>query len=671
MAKKRKASGRPHGQPEVQGVGDADARIKPIQSFEDVADSEDEFHVNRDKILLEDTVGQKGRERWGEEDNILELSDEEVLAFSSHSIDGDEDDEDEGDTEDKPPPPKRARRSSNSDAESQCHEEGGFGGWGASKRDYYNADMIETEQDAAEEEAEARRLQQKRLQGMTEADFGIDENDWLDSGKVGTSQNDGEDKGEEAERGAVIEVLPQLRITEDMGVEERLELLHSRYPEFEPLGKEFIGLQSQHQDLGLSAAAVEGIAKHKNPTLSGQESGKIPGTISSAATIKYQALTAYLGALSMYFALLTSTTDFNRGNPIAMPAGQLREHAVMESLVICRGLWEKVKDMKVPDYGGLVTANGNELAVVEESEEHPPANKGCVVGRSEVKAGRKQKKKMSKTLRAAQAAQAEAEARRAQRVRKTEEGLAELDDLMRPKPQKSALKIDKGPAQAVVDDSDFGEETYLDADEAAEKARKKKSLRFYTSQIIQKSTKRDQAGNDAGGDADLPYRERLRDRQARLNMEAEKRGNKNGKGDNLNIDSDSNDGQVAKDLRADNSEEYYSMVAASSLRRKSAKKALHDAQVAATRGDATIWTEQAIGPNGKRAIGYTIEKNKGLAPKRKKDVRNPRVKKRKKYEDKLKKLSSMRQVYRGGEGRGGYKGELTGIKTGLVRSVKL
>jgi U3 small nucleolar RNA-associated protein 3 len=28
-------------------------------------------------------------------------------------------------------------------------------------------------------------------------------------------------------------------------------------------------------------------------------------------------------------------------------------------------------------------------------------------------------------------------------------------------------------------------------------------------------------------------------------------------------------------------------------------------------------------------------------------------------------------VWKGGEGKGGYKGELTGIKTGLVRGVKL
>ena len=41
------------------------------------------------------------------------------------------------------------------------------------------------------------------------------------------------------------------------------------------------------------------------------------------------------------------------------------------------------------------------------------------------------------------------------------------------------------------------------------------------------------------------------------------------------------------------------------------------------------------------------------------------------YEDKKKKLNSVRAVYKGGEGRGGYKGEMTGIKKGLVKSIKL
>ena len=47
------------------------------------------------------------------------------------------------------------------------------------------------------------------------------------------------------------------------------------------------------------------------------------------------------------------------------------------------------------------------------------------------------------------------------------------------------------------------------------------------------------------------------------------------------------------------------------------------------------------------------------------------MKKRKKFEEKKKKLSSIRPVYKGGEERGGYGGERTGIKPGLVKSVKL
>ncbi|KAK1023983.1 something about silencing protein 10, partial [Friedmanniomyces endolithicus] len=54
-----------------------------------------------------------------------------------------------------------------------------------------------------------------------------------------------------------------------------------------------------------------------------------------------------------------------------------------------------------------------------------------------------------------------------------------------------------------------------------------------------------------------------------------------------------------------------------------------------------------------------------------KEVRNPRVKKRKKYEEKKKKLGSMKAVFKGGEGRGGYGVERTGIKGGLVKSTKL
>lgn len=52
-------------------------------------------------------------------------------------------------------------------------EEEDVEGWGASRKDYYNADTIQTEEDAQMEEQEARHIQQKRLKNMTDADFGM------------------------------------------------------------------------------------------------------------------------------------------------------------------------------------------------------------------------------------------------------------------------------------------------------------------------------------------------------------------------------------------------------------------------------------------------------------------------------------------------------------------
>lgn len=45
-------------------------------------------------------------------------------------------------------------------------------GWGA-KRDYYTTETIESKYDAEAEEEEAKRIQKKRLEKMTAADFGM------------------------------------------------------------------------------------------------------------------------------------------------------------------------------------------------------------------------------------------------------------------------------------------------------------------------------------------------------------------------------------------------------------------------------------------------------------------------------------------------------------------
>ncbi|PLB43784.1 hypothetical protein P170DRAFT_393739 [Aspergillus steynii IBT 23096] len=643
MAKKRKAGGRP-------AARNAPAPEKTKFGMEErFDDSEDEFQTGRDQVLVDEAPDAKRRRKLIEDEQDIQPSDEEIMGYESVDEDDldDDDEADEGgyyeddmDDQDEDILGSKGKRQGGSEDE----DEEGIAAWGSSKKDLYNADQIETEADAFEEEQEAKRLQQKQLEAMDEADFGFDESEWMESGK--------EKEGEEAESGVVTEVLPQAEVSEDLSEEEKLKILKSRYPEFEPLAKDFGELQSVLQELAQAASATE----INDDTLDAPP----------VSVIKFRALSSYLGTIGLYFMLMTSPANGAEGKATALSPADLRAHPVMGSLVKTRKLWEKVKDISTP-----------EPSEVDSEEEQDALDVAPTTTKKtkDAQEPKPKKQKLSKAERAAEKAQAEADARRAERVKKTEANLADLSDLITAPGKKRAVQKTKRSAKE-EDDSDFGDEEALTAREAEEKAKQKRSLRFYTSQLAQKANKRTAAGRDAGGDADLPYRERLRDRQARLNAEAEKRGRQQPQGaEQLGGDSDDEDRRVANELRGQGSgsddDEYYDMIAARTNKRKDDKKARADAYAQAAREGGHVEVQEEIGPDGKRAITYQIEKNKGLAAKRNKDSRNPRVKKRKRFEDKKKKLSSIRQQYKGGEGRGGYGGELTGIKKNLVKSVKL
>ena len=72
MGKKRKASGRPFGYNKPQELNAADSKLR-IKTYEDVADSEDEFHINRDKILLEEGPAQKRQRKLQEEGGVVNI----------------------------------------------------------------------------------------------------------------------------------------------------------------------------------------------------------------------------------------------------------------------------------------------------------------------------------------------------------------------------------------------------------------------------------------------------------------------------------------------------------------------------------------------------------------------------------------------------------------------
>ncbi|CAN9167214.1 unnamed protein product [Alternaria alternata] len=653
MAKKRKASGGASRAPKAPKEEDSRMRIN---TFEDVADSEDEFHMNRDKILLDEGPAAKRMRKYQEEDKFLQPSDEEVLDAGSDDDDEEEDDEEDDTGDESEDDITGQRKPADED------EEEDVGGWGASKKDYYDADAIETEQDALDEEAEARRIQKKQLQSMTEADFGFDEDEWM-----------AEDGEKAAEGGAVVtEVLPQLQITDSMSEEERMKIMRTRYPEFKHISKEYLRLQPLHEELAAAANAAERVLKAQ-----AAKSGKTGKTLPTPkAVTKYRACAAYLAAMAMYFAVLGSTATDDGSPVIAMDPAELHEHPVMETLLKCQKVWTRIEDLPLGD--PMVEAeDDDEDSFVDEISVEELEND------LSIKKPTKQKK--TRAERAAELARAEASARRAAKLAKTEEDLASLDTLTDKAALKKAARKKKTPAVESklnllnADDSDFGEETELTAHEAAEKAKKKKSLRFYTSQIAQKANKRDNAGKDQGGDADIPHRERLKDRQARLQAEAEKRGQHKdaGPGVALGEDDGASSADEAPGTKRDDFEDedgYYDMVAARSNDKKQTKLERAEAYALAKKEGAQVVEEEVIGDDGRRMISYQIQKNKGLTPHRKKSVRNPRVKKKEKYKEKQKKLKSMKQVFDKGaaaKGSANYGGELTGIKSGLVRSRKL
>ncbi|KAK3720385.1 something about silencing protein 10 [Vermiconidia calcicola] len=635
MAKKRKT---PSGRSEASSGPNLDigASKKRIRDYQDVADSDDEFHINRDRVLLDEGPDAKRRRKWQEQEEFLEPSDEEVLHYSGAE---EEDEASVGSDEvvdDRDAPDSTSEGSAEDGAEDD--EEGVE--WGMSKGEIYGADEIETEEQALAEEAEALRLQKKQLQSMTAADYGFDESEWQDK--------DASKSVDQTDRNVVTEVLPQLQVRDDWGPNEKLNALRKRYPEFEPLSNELLSLQEVTQNL----------AKETDSASSQHISKDFPN-----ATTKLTAASAYIAVLTMYFVLLSSPASGGSTDTVALSATQLRDHPVMDSLVKCRELWMQVKDLP-PDPQptkremlDLATANG--VSVIPS---------GSAVDRD----ARKQSKK-SQAQKHADAAQSAADDKRAERLQRTTADLANLDALIAPSAARKSVLSRGSRSTENGADSDMGEEASLNTHEAAEKAKRRKSLRFYTSQIAQKANKRGTAGRNAGGDDDIPYRERLKDRQARLNAQAEKRGRHAPDAHaDLGGESDEDDARAAQAIRAGGEDaDYYDQIAARTAKKKADKAAFAEAQRHAALQGGQVVEEEAVGPDGKRKITYAIEKNKGLTPHRKKDVRNPRVKKRKKYDEKKKKLGSIKPVYKGGEGRGGYGGELTGIKKGLVKSTKL
>jgi U3 small nucleolar RNA-associated protein 3 len=308
---------------------------------------------------------------------------------------------------------------------------------------------------------------------------------------------------------------------------------------------------------------------------------------------------------------------------------------------------------------------------------------------------------------------ADADAERSSRKKKAKSKKAakeENEEVVKPSPKKKRkvapapvfdleepdwepTKKSKSRKQKETDDT-YGEASHLEEADVADKSARKKSLRFHTSKIESASNRRNNARSAAvGGDDDIPYRERQKEKQMRLDREAVARLQKQGGAD---LDDEEpepmqkrkreDDTDSGGDSGNESAEEYYELIKSKSKEEKTKKKEEYNAARAAEKYVArsvhmrladtnTIslrpeYTEEEA--DGPRSLTRAILKNRGLTPHRSKSVRNPRVKKRQKYDKAKKKVSSQKAVYKGGlaESGGKYGGEKSGISK-VIKSVKL
>lgn len=342
---------------------------------------------------------------------------------------------------------------------------------------------------------------------------------------------------------------------------------------------------------------------------------------------KYQTLMNYMTNISFYFALKASqTTD-------------IREHPVIQALFHLRQTMEKVESVEQklkPEISKFITGLDSEGVFVKHNGTKKQVEEDDM---SDI-----QSEQESEHFDEEEFAGCDEEEEERTRIADIEEEFKSL---------KKASKKRKRQAM-----EDFGELDALDELDMEDKLVKKKSIRDYIAKIESKQAKN---MNKYQGDSDLPYRERTKQEPKGVAQPTDKSA------DLDDADWDEDDAAAANEIRngkADSDEEYYADIVAAKRANKQAKLEEYE-----TSRPEILDRDVGVDDGQKRLASYKILKNRGLTPHRKKENRNARVKNRMKYDKKMKKLSSTRAVYKAPASN--YGGEMSGVKTNIVKSVKL
>jgi U3 small nucleolar RNA-associated protein 3 len=550
----------------------------------DIHDEIDEFGQEQEQILLDQAGGRSKLQ--GEE---YDLSDEEVMALSEEDSDENEDLNDEQ---------LYGKISSKDEEEKQ--------GWGSSKGNYYGADEVQDEEEAIREQQEALRIQKEQLKKLKTDDY-FEEDD-LEEWKRSAKEADRELEG-------VSEELPG-QDPSLLDSVERLDFLKMSHPEV-------LGLISE---LEKYRPLVEVLKKDS----------------SQVGSVKFAALSAYIGAIGVYFALFVGKTHENRQ--------KLKDHAIMEGILKAKEVWRVAEQLNAAEENSEDLSQNEEDTDLHDFKANAEHISEDFFSEADEEVDYKEAQSFNEQI--------------SSKRKRTEASDSESEDEFAIGVPTNAKRLLKNKRPFDNDDFKDGE---IDEADLEDKKAKKRTLRFYTSKIDQQAQR---VAEKYSGDADLPYRETRFEQRKRLVEEARLRGiNGNGNSAVDDFGSDDEAPNGGKTVTEEFEEDYYNMVKSASKQKKEDRREAHGLALQAAReGKVAELQEEDLGEDGKRAINYQILKNKGLTSKRKKDDRNSRVKKRKRYEKALKKLPSVRQVYKAPASA--YGGETTGIKKNISRGVK-
>lgn len=614
-----------------------------------------------------------------------------------------EDDDDDNDDDD--------------DDEAKETDDAPLGGWGPNKQSYYSTndlDDLSSDSEMGEEERremevrEVKRLQAKSRQGLVNEDFGLGQ----DSVRIEGSSAAREARRKEFDAEPITTAegtFQKATVLEGMEPIHRAELI-SKVQVSTP---ETLALVGEYADIVEDIAVISKRLKRVTEVESREE-------VLGLCRLHHQILLTYATNLAFYFYLRASPKYAANPHKLASHGVISRLHKLKNGLQILDNFgfaadadtdsgeesasFEGDGDEENVDPGTnflfqpkMFSRNGDDDDDDEHSESLGSLEDDELM---QLDSEERENEQSAKSKAAAQAhlskraqnGKSKTKTSRAKRKPNKAEvaPLAHVIDAEDEDDSFGALKSHKKKsprAQVAVTDVEafhaFGEPTQLSASDSADKEAKRKSLKFYTGQIDAKEARK-AGGSGLGGDSDIPYRDRERSRMAVADANARRVASTNGQvnralnGDDFGeedmrdwkdvMDVRQSDGKKSKERGDGDDEEldYYDLVASGKRSAKRAKKEEYDEDRASQRVNPDYGLEEGE----HRGISRTIEKNRGLTPRRPKENRNPRVKKRKRFEKAQKKLSSKGPVYKGGQGalQGGYSGETSGINSNVVKS---